>query len=162
SRSSNFRASNYTVTTTNDHLRARLSDVLSVVEGEQPGTLVDIRSNAEYSGQVIAPEGVQELAIRAGHIPGAVNIPWGEVVNPEDGTFKSEEELRQMYAEKGVDGSEPIITYCRIGERSSHSWFVLSQILGYEVKNYDGSWTEYGNSVGVPIDNPSGTIWTGK
>lgn len=162
SRSSNFRTSNYSVTTTNDHLRARLSDVLSVVEGEQPGTLVDIRSNAEYSGQVIAPEGVQELAIRAGHIPGAVNIPWGEVVNQEDGTFKSEEELRQMYAQKGVDGSDPIITYCRIGERSSHSWFVLSQILGYEVKNYDGSWTEYGNSVGVPIDNPSGTVWTGK
>lgn len=162
SRSSSFRTSNYSVTTTNDHLRARLSDVLSVVEGEQPGTLVDIRSNAEYSGQVIAPEGVQELAIRAGHIPGAVNIPWGEVVNQEDGTFKSEVELRQMYAEKGVDGSEPIITYCRIGERSSHSWFVLSQILGYEVKNYDGSWTEYGNSVGVPIDNPSGTVWTGK
>src|SRR5690606_32350607 len=112
--------------------------------------------------KVIAPAGVQELAIRAGHVPGAVNVPWGAVVNSADGTFKSADELRALYAEKGVDGSKPIITYCRIGERSSHTWFVLTQLLGYQAANYDGSWTEYGNTVGVPIDNPSGTIWTGK
>lgn len=160
-RPASFQAASYQVDEVNDHLRARLSDVLAVVNDEEDGALVDIRSNAEYTGQVIAPQGVQELAIRAGHVPGAVNIPWGEVVQ-EDGTFKSEDELRELYASHGIDGSSPIITYCRIGERSSHSWFALSQILGYEVMNYDGSWTEYGNSVGVPIDNPSGTVWTGK
>ena len=139
-------------------LRARLVDVLAVVEGQTKASLVDIRGPKEYNGEIFAPEGVQELSIRAGHIPGAVNVPWGTIVN-EDGTFKSADEIRAIYAEKGIDGSQPIITYCRIGERSSHTWFALSRILGYEVKNYDGSWTEYGNSVGVPIDNPSGTVW---
>ncbi|HEV7275572.1 MAG TPA: sulfurtransferase [Devosiaceae bacterium] len=139
-------------------LRARLSDVLEVVEGGADVSLVDIRSPKEYSGEIFAPEGVQELSVRAGHIPGAVNFPWGGAVN-EDGTFKSADELRAAFAAIGIDGSKPIITYCRIGERSSHTWFVLSRILGYEVRNYDGSWTEYGNSVGVPIDNPSGTVW---
>jgi thiosulfate/3-mercaptopyruvate sulfurtransferase len=162
SRAASFSPSNYTVTNTNEDLRASLAGVLDIVEGNTDGILVDIRSPQEYSGQVIAPEGVQELAIRAGHIPGAVNIPWSTVVNPEDGTFRPADELRQIYAEKGIDGSKPLVTYCRIGERSSHTWFVLSEILGYEVKNYDGSWTEYGNSVGVPIENPSGTVWTGR
>jgi thiosulfate/3-mercaptopyruvate sulfurtransferase len=162
SRASSFTATNYQVTETNDHLRTNLAEVLDIAEENTEGILVDIRSPQEYSGQIIAPEGVQELAIRAGHIPGAVNVPWGTVVNPDDGTFRSADELRQIYAEKGIDGSKPIVTYCRIGERSSHTWFVLSQILGYEVKNYDGSWTEYGNSVGVPIENPAGTVWTGR
>ncbi len=152
----------YKVEQVNENLRARLSDVLAVVEQEKDGVLIDIRSPDEYSGKVIAPAGIQELAIRAGHVPGAVNVPWGAVVNSADGTFKSADELRALYAEKGVDGSKPVITYCRIGERSSHTWFVLTRILGYEAANYDGSWTEYGNAVGVPIDNPSGTIWTGK
>lgn len=142
-------------------LRARLWDVLGVVEGEEAGILVDIRSVAEYNGEIFAPEGVQELAVRAGHIPGAVNVPWGQNVN-SDGTFKSVEELRALYAGVGIDGSNPIITYCRIGERAALTWFVLSQLLGYEVALYDGSWTEYGNAVGVPIENPAGTIWGGR
>lgn len=141
-------------------LRARLPDVLAAAEGD--GTvLVDIRSNDEFTGKILAPDGVKELAVRAGHVPGAVNVPWGQAV-AEDGTFKPAEELKALYAAAGVDGSQPIITYCRIGERSSHTWFALTKILGYEVANYDGSWTEYGNSVGVPIENPSGTVWTGQ
>ncbi len=139
-------------------LRARLVDVLEVVEGGADVSLVDIRGPKEYSGEIFAPEGVQELSVRAGHIPGAVNFPWGGAVN-ENGTFKSAEELKAAFTAIGIDGSKPIITYCRIGERSSHTWFVLSRILGYDVRNYDGSWTEYGNAVGVPIDNPSGTVW---
>ncbi|MCX8999677.1 sulfurtransferase [Rhizobiaceae bacterium BDR2-2] len=142
-------------------IRARFTDVLAVAEGKHDIKLVDIRSADEYSGKIFAPDGVKELAVRAGHIPGAVNVPWGTIVN-EDGTFKSAEDIRKIYADKGVDGSEPIITYCRIGERSSHTWFALKKILGYDVRNYDGSWTEYGNAVGVPVSNPSGTIWTGK
>jgi thiosulfate/3-mercaptopyruvate sulfurtransferase len=121
---------------------------------------LDIRSPAEYEGTIIAPDGSQELAIRAGHIPGAVNLPWASAVN-EDGTFKSTETLRALYAAVGVDGTKPIVVYCRIGERASHTWFVLSKILGYDVALYDGSWTEWGNSVGVPIENPAGTIWSG-
>ena len=98
------------------------------------------------------------LAVRAGHVPGAVNVTWSKLV-AEDGTFKSAEELKAIYQAAGVDGSKPVITYCRIGERSSHSWFALSKLLGYETRNYDGSWTEYGNSVGSPISNPAGTVW---
>ncbi len=143
-------------------LRAYLPDVLNVAKQEKPTTqLIDIRSADEYSGKVFAPAGVQELAVRAGHIPSAVNVPWGQAV-AADGTFKSADELRKIYAAVGVDGSKPIITYCRIGERSSHTWFALKKILGYDVKNYDGSWTEYGNSVGVPVTNLVGTVWGGK
>jgi thiosulfate/3-mercaptopyruvate sulfurtransferase len=155
-------ASQYKASKANIALRARLKDVVDVAEGRKPAVLVDIRSPDEYAGKIIAPPGIQELAIRAGHVPTAVNIPWGTSVNQEDGTFKSKEDLRKAYAEKGVDGKKPIIAYCRIGERSAHSWFVLSQILGYEVKQYDGSWTEYGNAVGVPITNLAGLVWTGK
>ena len=144
--------------TINSHLRVRLADVLDVVTHNKDVAILDIRSPAEYEGPIFAPEGFQELAIRAGHIPGAVNVPWSQAVNP-DGTFKSKEELRQLYASVGIDGSKPIIVYCRIGERSSHTWFVLSQILGYEVAQYDGSWTEWGNTVGVPIVNLAGTVW---
>ncbi|MGE0256063.1 MAG: sulfurtransferase [Alphaproteobacteria bacterium] len=141
--------------------RARLKDVLDAVEGRSNAVIVDIRSPDEFNGKVFAPAGVQELAIRAGHVPGAKNVPWGRAV-AEDGTIKPVEDLRKLYADAGIDGSKPIIVYCRIGERSSHTYFVLSRVLGYDVKNYDGSWTEYGNAVGVPIVNVAGTVWGGK
>lgn len=157
-----IKPGNINVGQANQALRAYLPDVLSVAKQEKPGTqLIDIRSADEFSGKIFAPAGVQELAVRAGHIPTAVNVPWGQAV-AADGTFKSADELRKVYAAVGVDGSKPIITYCRIGERSSHTWFALKKILGYNVKNYDGSWTEYGNSVGVPVTNLAGTVWGGK
>ena len=152
---------NVTLADANPKLRARLADVLASAEKKSNAKLVDIRSPDEFNGKIIAPAGIQELAIRAGHVPGAVNVPWGAAV-AEDGTFKSAADLKALYAAKGIDGSTPVITYCRIGERSSHTWFALVKILGYDVKNYDGSWTEYGNSVGVPIVNVAGTVWTGK
>lgn len=160
-RAPEYASTAYRVGSINLDLRARLSDALAAAEGKSGAKLVDIRSADEYSGKVFAPPGIQELAIRAGHIPGAVNMPWGQAVK-EDGSFKSPEELKKLYASVGIDGSKPVITYCRIGERSSHTWFALSKILGYQVKNYDGSWTEYGNAVGVPINNPAGTIWAAK
>ena len=154
-------AGNIKVSDANNNLRAKLIDVVAVANKKSDTALVDIRSSDEFTGKIIAPAGVQELAIRAGHIPGAVNVPWGQAV-AEDGTFKSVEELKKIYGAVGIDGKKPIITYCRIGERSSHTWFALSKILGYNVKNYDGSWTEYGNSVGNPIINMAGTVWGGK
>ncbi len=144
----------------NPALRARLADVVAASESGSDA-IVDIRSADEYSGKIIAPEGFQETAIRAGHVPNAVNVPWGQAVQ-EDGRFKPAEELKALYAEAGIDGTKPVITYCRIGERSSHTWFALSKILGYDVRNYDGSWTEYGNAVGVPVVNLAGTVWTGQ
>jgi thiosulfate/3-mercaptopyruvate sulfurtransferase len=156
-----YAPTRYTVARKDLSLRARLGDVLKVVEGEQPAVLVDVRSPDEYLGKVFAPQGIQELAIRAGRIPGARNIPWSKAVN-DDGTFKSKDELKKLYADAGVDGTKPVIAYCRIGERSSHSWFVLKFLLDYDARNYDGSWTEYGNAVGVPIENEAGTVWTGK
>ena len=155
------RRTNYRVASVNRELRAFRDEVIATARGELDRHLVDIRSADEYSGRIFAPSGVAELSVRAGHVPGAVNVPWGRAVN-SDGTFKSATELRALYREQGVDGSKPIITYCRIGERSSHTWFALHRILGYEVKNYDGSWTEYGNSVGVPVSNPAGTVWGGQ
>jgi thiosulfate/3-mercaptopyruvate sulfurtransferase len=150
---------NFTATRLDKTLRATLlQDIIPVAKKRVKVDLIDIRSADEYSGKIFAPAGFQELAVRAGHIPGAINVPWGLNVNA-DGTFKTVADLKKLYADKGVDGKQPIITYCRIGERSSLTWFVLSEILGYNVKNYDGSWTEYGNTVGVPISNPSGTIW---
>jgi thiosulfate/3-mercaptopyruvate sulfurtransferase len=131
-----------------DYIKARL---------DQAGfALVDVRSPAEYVGDIIAPPGMTETAQRAGHIPGAANIPWSQAV-AEDGTFKSREELEQLYGSKGVNGSNhEIVAYCRIGERSSHSWFALTYILGYDnVRNYDGSWTEWGNLIGNPIKKGS-------
>lgn len=154
-------AGNIKVSAANPALRARLTDVVAAADKKTNTALVDIRSADEYSGKVFAPAGVQELAVRAGHVPGAVNVPWGQAV-AADGTFKSVEELRKLYAGVGIDGKKPIITYCRIGERSSHTWFALKKLLGYEVRNYDGSWTEYGNTVGVPITNPAGTVWGGR
>ena len=156
-----FVPSQYKVAKTNEALRARLPDVLAVVDGKSKAKLIDIRSPDEYQGKIFAPPGVIELAVRAGHIPGAVNVPWGKAVN-EDGTFKSPDDLKKLYASVGIDGGAPIITYCRIGERSSHTWFALTKLLGYDVKNYDGSWTEYGNTVGLPIENPAGTVWAAK
>lgn len=146
----------------NTKLRARLADVLAVAEGADKETrLLDIRSPDEYAGKIFAPEGSKETAVRAGHVPNAVNVPWSKAVNA-DGTLRPVEELRKLYADAGVDGSKPVIVYCRIGERSSHTWYVLSKVLGYNVRNYDGSWTEYGNAVGVPVANLAGTVWTGK
>ena len=135
-------------------LRAFRDDILPRV-GDSSLALVDVRSPAEFNGEVIAPPGMSETAQRAGHIPGAASIPWAQTVR-EDGTFKSREELAALYEGKGITADKDIIAYCRIGERSSHSWFVLHELLGYErVRNYDGSWTEYGSLVGVPIENPA-------
>jgi thiosulfate/3-mercaptopyruvate sulfurtransferase len=132
-------------------LRAFRDDVLRHVEAG--GALVDVRSPAEYSGELLAPAAVpQEGAQRAGHVPGAANIPWAAAVR-EDGTFKDVDELRELYGGKGITPDRDVIAYCRIGERSSHTWFVLHELLGFErVRNYDGSWTEYGSLVGVPIE----------
>jgi thiosulfate/3-mercaptopyruvate sulfurtransferase len=134
-----------------DSIRALRDEVMDKHTGG--AKLVDVRSPAEYSGELIAMAGYeQEGAQRAGHIPGAASIPWAQAVK-EDGTFKDSEELRELYGGKGVTDSGPIIAYCRIGERSAHTWFVLHELLGQEdVKNYDGSWTEWGNLVNVPIE----------
>ncbi|MCW2504234.1 MAG: sulfurtransferase [Actinomycetia bacterium] len=119
--------------------------------------LVDVRSPDEFSGKLLAPAHLpQEQSQRPGHIPGALNVPWSKAAN-EDGTFKSDDDLRKLYGEEGLDDSKDTIAYCRIGERSSHTWFVLKELLGHQnVKNYDGSWTEYGSLVGVPIELGSG------
>src|SRR5919204_103149 len=129
--------------------RAYLRDVLERVSAAAPNAaLVDVRSPAEFNGEVIAPPGMAETAQRAGHVPGAANIPWAQAAN-EDGTFKSVDELRELYANKGITADKQVIAYCRIGERSSHTWFVLNELLGFQnVKNYDGSWTEYGSVIG--------------
>ncbi len=132
-------------------IRAFRDDILPRL-GDPQLALVDVRSPAEYNGEVIAPPGMTETAQRAGHIPGAASIPWAQTVR-EDGTFKSTDELEALYAAKGVTRDRDVIAYCRIGERSSHSWFVLRELLGFDrVRNYDGSWTEWGSMVGVPIE----------
>jgi thiosulfate/3-mercaptopyruvate sulfurtransferase len=134
-------------------LRAFRDDILPRI-GDETLSLVDVRSPAEFNGEILAPPGLPETAQRAGHIPGAASIPWAQTVR-EDGTFKSADELRDLYAAKGVTADKDIIAYCRIGERSSHSWFVLHELLGFgRVRNYDGSWTEYGSLIGVPIEKP--------
>ncbi len=120
--------------------------------GKPNTALVDVRSPAEFSGELLAPPGLMETAQRAGHIPGAASIPWGQAVR-EDGTFKPLDDLKALYEGKGVTSDKDVVAYCRIGERSSHSWFVLKYLLGYpNVRNYDGSWTEWGSMVGNPIE----------
>ena len=133
-------------------IRARRDHVYAVIDRRSPAQLEDVRSVDEFTGKIIAPPGMTETAQRGGHIPGAANIPWAQAAN-EDGTFKSADALRQLYQGKGVTGENEVIAYCRIGERSSHTWFVLRYLLGYKnVRNYDGSWTEWGNLVGAPIE----------
>ena len=135
-------------------LRAFQPDVREAIGGAGRA-MVDVRSPAEFSGEVIAPPGMSETAQRAGHIPGAASVPWAQAAN-EDGSFKSRDQLEALYTPKGVTPDKQVITYCRIGERSSHTWFVLKELLGYpNVRNYDGSWTEWGSMIGAPIENPS-------
>jgi thiosulfate/3-mercaptopyruvate sulfurtransferase len=143
----------YRVTHAQLGLRALRDDVRDQLRANGQGALVDVRSPKEYSGELLAPENLpQEGAQRGGHIPGAQNIPWATAV-AEDGTFKPAEELRQIYAGKGITADRDVIAYCRIGERSAHTWFALHELLGYpNVRNYDGSWTEWGSLVGVPIE----------
>jgi thiosulfate/3-mercaptopyruvate sulfurtransferase len=147
-----YPAASFVAEAGNDEIRAYRDQVTAALGN---GTnLVDVRSPQEFSGELIAMTGYeQEGAQRGGHIPGAISVPWAQAVN-EDGTFKSADELRDLYTSKGVlEGEEPVISYCRIGERSAHTWFVLHELLGQEdVRNYDGSWTEWGNLVGAPIE----------
>ncbi|MEA2448447.1 MAG: thiosulfate/3-mercaptopyruvate sulfurtransferase [Thermoleophilaceae bacterium] len=147
-----FEAATFNADGGDGSIRALRDEVFEALDSDTG--LVDVRSPAEYSGELIAMAGYeQEGAQRSGHIPGAASVPWAQAVK-EDGTFKSAEELRELYTEKGVvNGDKPIIAYCRIGERSAHTWFVLHELLGQQdVKNYDGSWTEWGNLVNVPIE----------
>jgi thiosulfate/3-mercaptopyruvate sulfurtransferase len=134
-------------------IRVFRDQVLAHVEGKRP--LIDVRSPGEYSGQLLhMPDYPNEGALRGGHIPGARNVPWAQAINPGDGTFKTAADLRQIYEQReGLKPGDDVVVYCRIGERSSHTWFVLTHLLGYpRVRNYDGSWTEWGNLVGVPIE----------
>lgn len=137
----------------NAKIRALRDEVFKALDKKQGIALVDVRGPKEYSGELLAPENLpQEGSQRGGHIPGAKNIPWATAVN-EDGTFKSREELEKIYGEQGITEDKDIIAYCRIGERSAHTWFVLTHLLGYKnVRNYDGSWTEWGSLVGAPIE----------
>lgn len=144
---------NYVAQPPNEGLRAYLFDVRRALD-KKDTVLVDVRSPKEFSGEVTAPaEYPMEHAQRGGHIPNANNIPWASAVNDTDGTFKSVEELKKVYESKGITADKDVICYCRIGERSSHTWFVLKYLLGYpQVRNYDGSWTEWGNMIGNPIE----------
>lgn len=145
-------ATTYKTKSPNTAIRAKRDDVFAALERKSGAQLVDVRSVDEFTGKIIAPPGMTETAQRAGHIPGAANVPWAQAVN-EDGTFKSADALKQLYSGKGITGDQPVIAYCRIGERSSHTWFVLKYLLGFkDVRNYDGSWTEWGNLIGAPIE----------
>jgi thiosulfate/3-mercaptopyruvate sulfurtransferase len=147
-----YRKTNYTAKEPNERVRAYRNNVFSHLEANAP--LVDVRSPQEYRGELLHMPGYpQEGALRGGHIPGAVNIPWSQTVSAEDSTFKPVDELKELYRSKDITPEKQIIAYCRIGERSSHTWFVLKYLLGYSnVKNYDGSWTEWGNLVNAPIE----------
>jgi len=148
---SKFAKSQYKVSSVDGSLRAKVPEIFAASEKKAP--LVDVRSPDEFTGKIIAPPGMSETAQRAGHVPGATSIPWSTAVTNEN-TFKSADELRAIYLDqKRLDPKKATIAYCRIGERSSHTWFVLKYLLGFkDVKNYDGSWTEYGNLIGAPIE----------
>jgi thiosulfate/3-mercaptopyruvate sulfurtransferase len=145
----NRAATSYTAQEQDRAIRAFRDDVVAAIGASN---LIDVRSPDEYAGRLLAPAHLpQEQAQRPGHIPTALSVPWSKAAN-EDGTFKSDDELRKLYAEAGIDDGKPTIAYCRIGERSSHTWFALHELLGHsDVRNYDGSWTEYGSLVGVPV-----------
>lgn len=143
-------ATQYKAAEPDNSIRAFRDEVIAAIGTKN---LVDVRSPDEFSGRILAPAHLpQEQSQRPGHIPSAINVPWSKAAN-EDGTFKSDKDLAEIYGEAGLDGSKDTIAYCRIGERSSHTWFVLQELLGHQnVKNYDGSWTEYGSLVGAPIE----------
>ena len=148
-----FKAATYKAGAPDLSLRAFLPEVQQAVAGKK-AALVDVRSPQEFSGEILAPPGLPETCQRGGHIPGAKSIPWGKNCN-EDGTFKSFDELKALYAAQGITGDQPVIAYCRIGERSSLTWFAMKYLLGLQhVKNYDGSWTEWGNLVGAAVEKP--------
>ena len=143
----------YSAKDADNSIRAFLPEVMKG-SSEKSAQMVDVRSPQEYSGEILAPPGLPETCQRGGHIPGAKSIPWGKACN-EDGTFKSVDELKALYGGAGITGDKTVIAYCRIGERSSHTWFVLKHLLGYKnVKNFDGSWTEWGNLVAAPVEKP--------
>ncbi|WP_188883310.1 sulfurtransferase [Halarchaeum grantii] len=149
-----FDSVNYTPRGPFESIRAYRDDVETAIDRGIP--LVDVRSPEEYSGEVLAPPGLNETAQRGGHVPGAKNVSWAATVQ-EDGRFKSKEQLAELYEEEGVTNDQEVVAYCRIGERSSIAWFALSELLGYDdVTNYDGSWTEWGNLVDAPIETGSG------
>ena len=146
-----YPATEYKAQASDLSLRAFLPEVQQAVKAGAT-TLIDVRSPQEFSGEILAPPGLPETCQRGGHIPGARSVPWGKACN-DDGTFKALDELKALYGPEGIDPSKPAISYCRIGERSSHTWFVLKYLLGVNnVKNYDGSWTEWGNLVGAPVE----------
>jgi thiosulfate/3-mercaptopyruvate sulfurtransferase len=148
-----YSEGNFSASEPNKSIRVFLNNVKEALH-KSDKALVDVRSAKEFTGEILAPpEYPTEHAQRGGHIPGAANIPWGQAVNDDDGTFKSAEDLKKLYEIKGITPDKEIIAYCRIGERSSHTWFVLKYLLGYpNVKNYDGSWTEWGNMIGNDIE----------
>ena len=147
-----FERSTYRTAAPDLSMRAYLHQVRAAMASG--AALIDVRSPQEFTGEILAPPGLPETCQRGGHIPGAANVPWGRACN-DDGTFKTADELRALYRAAGVTGDKPIIAYCRIGERSSHTWFALKYLLGYsDVRNYDGSWTEWGNLVGAPVAKP--------
>jgi thiosulfate/3-mercaptopyruvate sulfurtransferase len=150
----NYPKGNFRASDPDKNIRVFLDEVKKALDTRERIKMVDVRSPKEFTGEILAPpEYPTEHAQRGGHIPGAENIPWAQAVNDKDGTFKSAEELKKLYESKGITPDKEIIAYCRIGERSSHTWFVLKYLLGYpDVKNYDGSWTEWGNMIANPIE----------
>jgi thiosulfate/3-mercaptopyruvate sulfurtransferase len=147
-----LETASYAASEPDPSLRAHQPEVAALL-GDADVTLIDVRSPAEFSGEVMAPPGLPETAQRTGRIPGAANVPWASSVNEDDGTFKSPDELQAIYGERGATADRDVVAYCRIGERSSHTWFVLKELMGLpNVKNYDGSWTEWGSMIGVPIE----------